>query len=437
MTEADAVRIQEDEPFNPFGVAQPTQLAELTPGQVSHYAREQYELQARMVHAMQWPRNEAKCFVDIINSCKRPGLAKVAEYAYNRGDGLVVGPSVYLMREMARIWGRIDFGFRVVNSTKEFVHIQAYALDLQTGAKESLEDLIERKVQRKNRRTNVTEWVEPDERDLRELVNRRAAIAIRNCIRHIMPRDLVDDAIAESRNTKTLEAEGKLAKNRPQAIKDLVRGFDAYGVTPDQLAEFLGHPIDQITPEEFAEFGAIVAALKSGEARISEYFGGERPPAPPVDENGERKKGNAAIKQALRNKKNQGRSAADAPSDAKRGAEAPRARPDGVLTQTAERPVSTSSRPAAKPDAAESDPEPVAQDAGRQVTPPPPHEPTRYIDTIEERVKTLIEWADNERGRSEKFLLGEARNRFGRASLTTCTHAEIDELFKVLEELPR
>ena len=49
-----------------------------------------------------------------------------------------------------------------------------------------------------------TEWTVPDERDLRELTNRRGAICVRNAILALVPPDLVEDAMATA--DQTLEA---------------------------------------------------------------------------------------------------------------------------------------------------------------------------------------------------------------------------------------
>jgi len=74
----------------------------------------------------------------------------------------------------------------VVSLTDEHVHIRGFAIDLETNASTEYEDQFKRLVQRKGR-DGETHWVQPDERDLRELIGRRGAILVRNAILSYTP----------------------------------------------------------------------------------------------------------------------------------------------------------------------------------------------------------------------------------------------------------
>ena len=164
-------------------------------------ARVVQEVQGAIIVAQRFPRNEDEARVKLLRACKRPTFAENAEYEFPRGGNDVSGPSVQLAREAARVWGNIQYGFEIVSEDEVWRSIRAYAWDVETNSKPFQEDRFKKLIQRRNKETRVTEWVKPDERDLRELTNRRAAICYRNCILQIIPSDLIQEAIDESRST--------------------------------------------------------------------------------------------------------------------------------------------------------------------------------------------------------------------------------------------
>ena len=68
--------------------------------------RQAQEVQAAMVIAKKFPRDEAKAFDKIMRSCQRKGLAEQAEYTYPRGGQKVMGPSIRLAESIAQNWGK-------------------------------------------------------------------------------------------------------------------------------------------------------------------------------------------------------------------------------------------------------------------------------------------------------------------------------------------
>src|SRR5690606_35974269 len=111
----------------------------------------------------------------------------------------------------------------------EQVHIRGYALDLETNTYAEAEDRFAKLIQRK--RNGRTQWVEPDERDLRELVNRRGAICVRNAILQVLPADVIEDALRQSEETLRKAAAGELKQDRAGAIRRLALAFDELGVS--------------------------------------------------------------------------------------------------------------------------------------------------------------------------------------------------------------
>src|SRR5690606_36069410 len=68
------------------------------------------EVQAAMVIAKRFPRDENTAFARIMRACKRKQLAEAAIYAYPKGGTNVQGPSIRLAEALAQAWGNIDFG---------------------------------------------------------------------------------------------------------------------------------------------------------------------------------------------------------------------------------------------------------------------------------------------------------------------------------------
>lgn len=235
-------------------------------GTASAVAREEAEIKAAIVLARGNPRDELASYNRLIRSCQRPSFAEGAMYRFPRGDTVITGPSVDMAREAARVWGNIRFGLRVVTEDADTVHIKGYAYDLESNNYVEAEDKFAKLVQRKSG------WVKPDERNLRELINRRGAICVRNAILQLMPPDIIDDAVKEVGKTIRKAAAGELSENRDQAVRRLVMAFSQYQVTTEMLASHLGHAIDLINEDEMANLRTIFVSMRDGNSRREDHF---------------------------------------------------------------------------------------------------------------------------------------------------------------------
>jgi hypothetical protein len=239
-------------------------------GRASAIAREQAELQAAMILARNNPRNEAEAFLKVSKAFSRIGMADACLYSYPRGGQRIEGPSVKCARELARCWRNIRTGLRFVRLTEDTVHIKGYAMDVEANTYVETEDEFQRLVQRKAGKETV--WVKPDERDLRELVNRRGAILVRNSILHILPSDLVEEAIKTSRATLKADGEGALGKDRKTVVLGIVKGFDALAVTVTMLEKKLGYSVDLMNSEDYVMLKGIYQSLVDKESRREDHF---------------------------------------------------------------------------------------------------------------------------------------------------------------------
>jgi hypothetical protein len=241
-------------------------------GAVGVAVREESELKAAIVLARSFPRDEPAAYARLMKSCARPGFAEGAEYSFPRGGQNVTGPSVDLAREAARCWGNIRYGLRIVSEDEDRVHIKGYAHDCETNNMVEMEDKFAKLIQRRRKGGTGTDWVKPDERDLRELVNRRGAILVRNCLLQVLPPDVIEDARAKTRETLHRAARGEIEQDRDAAIRRLALAFEQFGVGTTVLAQYLGHDLQAITAEELAELRKVWKSMADGQSRREDHF---------------------------------------------------------------------------------------------------------------------------------------------------------------------
>lgn len=236
------------------------------------------EIQSAIIVAKKFPRNERHCFQKLMEAARRPSFAEDAEYCFERGkkkDGspnYVTGPSVNMAREAGRIWGNIRYGLSIVRDDDESRLIRGWAWDVETNTKVEVEDDFKKLIQRKQK-NGETAWIIPDERDLRELTNRRGAILLRNALLQVMPKDLIEDALFQCH--KTLENDA--AEDPDRAQKRLLVDFGSLHISVDMLESRLGHPFEQSSAKELAELRGICKSIQDGHTTWAEYVKGPEP----------------------------------------------------------------------------------------------------------------------------------------------------------------
>lgn len=234
--------------------------SELAP--TSSAAEKQFEIQSAIIIANRFPRNEDVALIKLMKSCDRLSFAEDAEYEFPRAGTQIIGPSVHLARESARCWGNIRYGVDIIRDDENSRQIRGWAWDLETNIKVTSEDDFAKSIYRKN-----GGWQKPDERDLRELTNRKGAILERNCILKIIPKDFIEDA-----RTRCNETIKKGIKNDPEtARKRLIVSFSAIGVTPEMLENYLQHPIANSSPAEIEKLRKVYSSIKDGNSTWQEY----------------------------------------------------------------------------------------------------------------------------------------------------------------------
>jgi hypothetical protein len=256
-------------------------------------AAEKHKIEAAMTIAKRFPRDEMAAYESIQKAVKRPNFAEEAMYTFPRAGQDIEGPSVVLAREMARCWGNIRFGVDVIRDDEDTRLIRGWAWDLETNTYTQGEDDFKKLIFRKK-----DGWIKPDERDLRELTNRRAAFLVRNCLLQLMPADFVDDACKQSKATLV-----QGAKADPDAtLKKLVTAFGSIGVNTTMLADWLAKrrgmesaKIGDSTAEDIAALRTVYKSICDGNSKIGEHFG-KAEAKPEQAGNGAPKAGEATVK---------------------------------------------------------------------------------------------------------------------------------------------
>ena len=228
-------------------------------------SRAAMEVQAQVIMARRFPRDTVAAYSRILEACRRPGLANRALYAYTRGGSAVRGPSIRLAEELARSYGNIQCGWRVVGESKAqgWSDIETYAWDLESMYRPVINFRVNHTRDTKQGPKRLT-----DERDVYELCANMAARRLRACILKVIPSDVVDEAMAQVARTIAGESDVPLVDR----VRRMVAEFKQFGVTQEMIEGRLGYDLSAVTPEDFVDLRAIFATLKDGEKKARDFF---------------------------------------------------------------------------------------------------------------------------------------------------------------------
>lgn len=230
-------------------------------------------VKARFTLALARPRDTMVARTRILNECKRPGFAHVARWNKPRGGKTISGFSIRFAEAAIRAWGNVDVKAEVSYEDSDVRKLEISVLDLETNASYSKEITVEKVVERKktspgqrvlgqrlNSYGETVFLVEATEDDM--AVKEGAAISkvIRTLGLRMIPGDILEEA--EQQVYQTIESG---VKQDPQAaLKRMVDAFAKWGVTPEQLVEYLGHKIEATGSAEGAELAGVLNAVREG-----------------------------------------------------------------------------------------------------------------------------------------------------------------------------
>lgn len=227
-------------------------------------SRQAQEVQAAMVIAKKFPRDEVDSYNRIMRSCQRKSLAEQSMYEYPRGGTKVTGPSIRLAEAMAQNWGNIDFGIIELEQKSGESQVMAYAWDLETNTRQT--KIFSVPHVRSTKKGNVALT---DPRDIYEMVANQGARRLRACILGIIPGDVQEAAIEKCMET--------LTKGETEPLIDRVRKMakafeDAYSVTLPMIEKYLGCKSDAFSENDFIRLKNVYKSLRDGMAKREDYF---------------------------------------------------------------------------------------------------------------------------------------------------------------------
>lgn len=255
---------------NIYGESAPAAKSTTTEMMVSRQAQ---EVQAAMVIAKKFPRNEYEAFNRVINSCKRPSLAEKAEYEYPRGKEMVKGPSIRLAEALAQAWGNIDFGIMELEQKNGESQVMAYAWDLENNTRQTKIFSVPH-----IRETKKGNYPLTGSRDIYELVANQGARRLRSCILGVIPGDVIEAAREQCVLTLS-NGEQPLEDTIRQCLKTLEEEF---GIPVESVEKFIGCKASAFTMQSLQRLKRVYNSLKDGMAKREEIFelpGVEKPEA--------------------------------------------------------------------------------------------------------------------------------------------------------------
>lgn len=247
-------------PLNPFGSVQPAAAANASVaiGQ----AREVADVQAAMLVAQRFPRDQIAAMDRILMAFTRPTLAETALYEYSRGGSEVTGLSIRAAEAMAQQWGHIHMGVEELEQRPGESTVRAFAFDAQTGTRDS------RVFQVKHwRDTKRGGYKLEDQRDIYELIANVAARRKRACVLTVIPGD-VQEAV-KRQVEMTLKARVEIT---PELLKSLEAKFAEFGVPVAAIEKRIQRRMEAITPGLVVQLGKIYNSLKDGMSQAVEWF---------------------------------------------------------------------------------------------------------------------------------------------------------------------
>lgn len=222
------------------------------------------EVQGQIVVAKKFPRSIPTVISNILEACKRKGLAESATFSYPRGGEQITGPSIRLAEELARNFQNLDYGIRELEQKDGESVVQAYCWDLETNVRQTKVFTVTHE-----RFTKKGSYALKDPRDIYEIVANSGSRRLRACILGVIPAYIVDEAVEACE--KTL-ADPKNFGPITDRIAKLLLSFKEYGVTKEMIEKKLSHNVDSMNTAEIVSLGKIYNSLKNEASSVKDWF---------------------------------------------------------------------------------------------------------------------------------------------------------------------
>ena len=243
-------------------IALPNQPKANSQGTAIEQTRAAAEVAAAVSVARTYPREPAEAATALKDLCSRLPVAERAFYEVpNRGAGL----SVHIARELARIWGNVDYGVRELarDDIGGQSEMTVWAWDQEQNVRSSRSFIQPHAKSTKQGRKALT-----DLNDIYLNNQNTGARAVRECIFTVLPGWFVADA--ETALRSTLEhGEGKPLAER---CADAVTRFAGIPVTQEQLETRIGKPLTKWEASDLGTLTRIYMTITQDGISLKEFF---------------------------------------------------------------------------------------------------------------------------------------------------------------------
>jgi hypothetical protein len=257
--------------------------------------REKATIQALYGLAQMRPRDWDVVRFQLLKDCGRFGFADAAIWEIPRGGKQIDGLSIRFAEAAGRAMGKLDERVHVIEDAPGYRRIEVAVIDCESLYRVSREIQVEKTVERKklakgqdavSQRVNSygepVYRVEATEEELVMMANALISKVRRVLLLSLLPADIKEEC--EARCHETIN---KGINEDPEAMRKRISdSFAKVGIFPEDLAEYLGHPLAKVTPKETAELRGLIQAITQGqstwreELRLKLEKEGREPSAP-------------------------------------------------------------------------------------------------------------------------------------------------------------
>jgi len=263
MTGQQVAKLEGEKVKNPYQSAEVVKADNESGMIASEAQRAMIEVMTQFEVAKRFPRDPMICSDRILKECSRPTLAELATYSYPKGGQEISGPTIRLMEAIARAWGNVRFGWKVIDANQQRSIIRAFAFDLETNVDRSTEFEV-----RHWRDTKSGGYPIKDEREVYELCANKAMRRVRSCIEGLIPRDVIDMALEKCEETSRMNID-----TSPEGLKKLLEAFSGYDVNQAMIEQrYGGLKMESMKAPQIVGLRKIFASLKDGIARVEDFF---------------------------------------------------------------------------------------------------------------------------------------------------------------------
>jgi hypothetical protein len=242
------------------------------------------EIEARILAARKWPRDADQFREEILKDCRRPGFAENAIFHKPVGrkqnaegkweQAFATGFSIRFIEPALQHWGNVHVTARITYEDDGRALLNVQVVDVQRNVGYStdamLDKLVERKEVKAGRKTrgmrensygDIVYLLEATKDEFRNVMGAERSKLIRDNGRRLLPPDILEECRAQIEATIANEN----AKDPDSAKKKVLDKFAALGISAAMLKEYLGRPLETLTPKDLNDLAPLYNGLKDGD----------------------------------------------------------------------------------------------------------------------------------------------------------------------------